>query len=81
MSEALEFTLLGAAAIYFWTVMFERFLRSCSLLGGVILIGAAGSALKPESEHVFFETLTTVGFIGLLLARSWLIWKEWYHGK
>lgn len=76
MNEVFQFALLGASLIYFWTVMFDRFSRSCSLIGGVILIGAAGSALKP-GENAFFDTMTVMGFTGLLLARSWLIWKDW----
>lgn len=78
MSELLQFALLGAALIYFWTVMFERFSRSCSMIGAVILIGAAGKAFKPPDQHLFFDTLLYAGFIGLLLARSWLIVREWY---
>lgn len=77
MSEVFQFALLGASLIYFWTIMFDRFSRSCSLIGGVILIGAAGSALKP-GENAFFDAMTAMGVTALLLARSWLIWKDWY---
>lgn len=77
MNEGVQFALFGASLIYFWTVMFERFSRSCSFLAGVILIGTAGSVLRPHHEGPFFDLLTSAGFVGLLLARSWLIWKEW----
>lgn len=81
MSETLQFALLGAALLYFWMVMFERFSRSCSLIGATILLGAAGKALKPPDQHVFFDTLLYIGVIGLLLARSWLIFKDWRDAR
>ena len=81
MNEIAQFGLLVAAFIYFWTVMFERFSRGCSTLAGVILIGVAGRALLPKDANAFFDLLTTAGFTGLLLARSWLIWKEWRNGS
>ena len=82
MNEYLQFCLLMSAFAYFWTVMFKRFDWSCSALAGFILIGVAGAALRPSPSHeAFFEAWTTVGFIGLLIARTWLILKEWYHGE
>lgn len=81
MSEAVQFMLFGAALIYFWTVMFERFSRSCSLLAGVILIGTAGAALKPTDNAAAFDLISNIGFTGLLLGRAWLIWKEWRNGS
>ena len=81
MSEIAQFALLGASLIYFWTVMFERFSRFCTLIAGVILIGSAGAALLPESEEEFFNFITIIGISGLLVARSYLIWKEWHDAK
>lgn len=72
-----EFALLLASLIYFWTVMFERFSWSCSALAGTILVGVAGRTLLHSSAIWLFDFLTAAGFTGLLLARSWLIWKEW----
>lgn len=80
MSEFAQITEIGllvAALVYFWTVMFERFSRSCSVLAGVILIGVAGRTLLPKEATAAFDLLATVGISGLLLARSYLIWKEW----
>lgn len=77
MSEVAQYALLASAFVYFWTVMFERFSRSCSALAGIILIGVAGRTLLPKDASMAFDLLTTAGFSGLLLARSWLIWKEW----
>lgn len=80
MSEVAQYAqivLLASALVYFWTVMFERFSRSCSTLAGLILIGVAGRTLLPKDVGLAFDLLTTAGFSGLLLARSWLIWKEW----
>ena len=81
MSEVVQFALFGASLIYFWTVMFERFSRSCSFLAGVILIGTAGSALKPTDSAATFDLITSIGFTGLLLGRAWFIWKEWRNGS
>jgi len=81
MSEYLQFGLLAASLVYFWSVMFDRFSRSCTVIGGVILIGAAGMALKPIEDQHMFEIITLAGFSALLLARSWLIWKDWYDGQ
>ncbi len=81
MSEYLQFALLAASLVYFWSVMFDRFSRSCALIGAVILVGSAGMALKPIEDQHFFEIVTLSGFTGLLLARSWLIWKDWYDGQ
>ena len=81
MSEIAQFALLGASLIYFWTVMFERFSRSCTIIAGVILIGSAGAALRPESEEEFFNFIAIIGISGLLVARSYLIWKEWHDEK
>lgn len=81
MNEYMDFFLLLAALIYFWTVMFERFDWSCSALAGFILIGCAGAALKPADQHQFFDVWRTIGFTGLLLGRSWLIFKEWNNDK
>lgn len=80
-AQFVEFGLLVAALVYFWTVMFERFSRSCSALAGIILIGVAGRTLLPKDAGMAFDLLTTAGFSGLLLARSWLIWKEWRDDK
>lgn len=77
VAQYAQFALLVSALVYFWTVMFERFSRSCSALAGLILIGVAGRTLLPKDAGVAFDLLTTAGFSGLLLARSWLIWKEW----
>lgn len=76
MSDLMQIALLIGSAVYFWTVMFERFTRPCAALAGVILIGTSGTVLLPDQEHVF-ETIAFGGLAALLFARSWLIWKEW----
>ena len=80
MSDLAYIVLMLAALAYFWTVMFDRFTRSCATLAGVILIGTSGTVLLPDQRQVF-ETIAVGGFAALLLARTWLIWKEWYRGQ
>lgn len=77
MAQYGQIALLASALIYFWTVMFDRFSRSCSALAGLILIGVAGRTLLSKETVFVFDLIATAGFSGLLLARSWLIWKEW----
>jgi hypothetical protein len=72
-----NFALLAASLIYFWTVMFERFSWSCSVIAGMILVGIAGRTLLPVAPLSIFDFLSTAGFAALLFGRSWLIWKEW----
>lgn len=81
MNEYLQFALLGASLLYFWTVMFDRFSRSCAILAGVILVGCAGLALRPPEHDPFYQDITAIGFIGLLCARTWLVLKDLYFGK
>jgi hypothetical protein len=78
VAQYAQFALLASALVYFWTVMFERFSRSCSALAGLILIGVAGRTLIPGAANAAFDLIATIGISALLLARSWLIWKEWH---
>lgn len=81
MNEVIQFAMLTASAVYFWTVMFERFSRSCAAIGALIFVGSAGVTLNPAGNQAVYETTLMLGITLFLLGRSWLIWKELYHGE
>ncbi len=81
MNEVTQFVMLAASAIYFWTVMFDRFSRSCAAIAALIFVGSAGVALNPAGNQAAYEAVLMIGVTLFLLGRSWLIWKEWHHGE
>lgn len=71
-----DMLLFITAFVYFWAVMFDRHPRQCAILGGVILIGTAGTVMQPPDHAEFYRTIAASALSVLLVTRAWQLWKE-----
>jgi len=70
-----DLIIFGASLVYFLTMMFDHHPRCASFFAGVLLIGSAGTVLKEEDSHAFFELIAAIGIALILIRRVYVSWR------
>jgi hypothetical protein len=63
------------SAVYFCSLMLERHPRTSAVLAGALLIGTAGTIMKPEHMQ-FYSQMVKWAVAAIVLRRSLILWRE-----
>ena len=70
-----DVVLFLGSGVYFCSLMLDQHPRLSAVLAGALLIGTAGTIMKPEHMQ-FYSEMVKWAIAAIVLRRSLILWRE-----